>query len=290
MTELATHTVSPLNPKRPARTPLAARADAPTPAPSLRFAANAADPCAPTPGTPSLTPPVYAPPHWRDALALVEQHMQFTRRLMRAQVTLQLAGARFTHLHLIRLGTVKTVALSANGQEQLTGLHSPGDWIGFDSIATGVHGCDAHALELCEVWSLRHDQLLATAARVPAVMHMLCTAMSSQLARERAWRLSACTLPAQVRVAEFLLQWLQSLAARELRTDQITLKLTRGEIGSHLGMTVETVSRSITSLVRAGLVSFDDRGRRNFAIPNVAALMAHVSHSAETAARPVTLQ
>ena len=62
--------------------------------------------------------------------------------------------------------------------------------------------------------------------------------------------MSVCTLPADARVADFLRYWAESLAKRGLRTDQITLRMTRAEIGNYLGMTLETVSRALSKLAR----------------------------------------
>jgi hypothetical protein len=66
--------------------------------------------------------------------------------------------------------------------------------------------------------------------------------------------MTLCTLPTQARVAQFLCYWVQALEARQLRTDHITLRLSREEIGSHLGMTLESVSRSLSQLSKRDLV------------------------------------
>ncbi len=233
--------------------------------------------------------PLRAPPHWRDSLGLVEQYLPFTRRLVHEDAMVQLAGEPFTSLHIIKVGVVKSVALSASGREQVVGLHLPGEWIGFDCIASGVQGCDAFAMDTCEVWSLRYDAVLRAAVTVPAILHALCMAMSAQMARDREWRFSICTLSADARVADFVLNWVQALSARDLRTDQITLRLTRAEIGSYLGMTLETVSRSFSSLDRCGLIRFDDKGRRYFAVPSVPALTDYVRNMVDPPERK-TLQ
>jgi len=89
-------------------------------------------------------------------------------------------------------------------------------------------------------------------------------------------------LPADARLADFLRHWAQALEVRDLRSDHITLRLTRAEIGNYLGMTLETVSRSFSRLVALALISFDDKGRRHFAIPDVAALSAFVESKAVT--------
>ena len=246
---------------------------------------------APTDLRPSLGHRVQPSPpaHWRESLRMVERYLPFTRRLVHADATVQLAGEPFTSLHIIKVGAVKTVALSASGREQVVGLLLPGEWVGFDCIATGVQACDAYAMDTCEIWSLRYDAMLRVAVAVPTILQAVCMAMSAQLARDRDWRFSICTLPADARVADFVLTWVHALSARDLRTDQITLRLTRAEIGSYLGMTLETVSRSFSRLNRCGLIRFEDKGRRYFAIPSVDALTEYVRNIVDPAERK-TLQ
>jgi len=100
--------------------------------------------------------------------------------------------------------------------------------------------------------------------------------------------MSVCTLPADARVADFLRYWAQSLARRGLRTDQITLRMTRAEIGNYLGMTLETVSRALSRLARCNLIRFAEKGRREISIPEVDALADFVQASLAPAA--ATLQ
>ena len=96
--------------------------------------------------------------------------------------------------------------------------------------------------------------------------------MSRDLARDRNSLMSVCTLPADARVADFLRNWARALARRGLRTDQLTIRMTRAEIGNHLGLTLETVSRGLSRLAKCGLVRFADKGRREIQIPDVGAL------------------
>ena len=224
--------------------------------------------------------------HWHQSLTLVERHLSFIRRSLHAGDQLQVAGEPFRHLHLIRVGAVKSVLPSANGSLQVAGLHIQGDWCGFDGLAGGVCVCDAIAMDTSEVWTVRYELLQKTAERVPELSHDLLAAMGRQLARERDWRLALSTLPADARLADFLCHWAQALARRELRTDHITLRLTRAEIGNYLGMTLETVSRSFSRLVELALIAFDDKGRRHFAIPDVDALVAYVAAKTAMPAAP----
>jgi len=108
------------------------------------------------------------------------------------------------------------------------------------------------------------------------VMH---EAMSREIFRDRDSLMSVCTLPADARVADFLRCWAESLAKRGLRTDQITLRVTRAEIGNYLGMTLETVSRARSRLAKGELIQFAEKGRRDIRIPEVDALSAFVQRS-----------
>ncbi len=213
---------------------------------------------------------------WSGVLALIEEHVPFTRRRLRAGGVVQICASPFKHLHILNLGAVKTICPGANGRDQLIDLHLKGDWIGFDGIASGNCACDAYAMDTSEVWSLDYISLLGAASRVSALMVALHAAMSGQLARDRERRLAHDTFSADARVAEFVRVWARALDQRHLRTDQFALRLTRSEIGSYLGMTHETVSRAFTRLERAGLIRFGLRGRRELGVPSAQALAEFV--------------
>ena len=135
---------------------------------------------------------------------------------------------------------------------------------------------DAVALDTGEVWVVRYDALLAECTRHPALLAAVHEAMSREIARDRDSLMSVCTLPADARVADFLRYWAESLARGGLRTDQITLRMTRAEIGNFLGMTLETVSRALCRLARDNIIGFAGKGRRDVQIPDVNALGAFV--------------
>ena len=86
-------------------------------------------------------------------------------------------------------------------------------------------------------------------------------------------------------MADFIKDWAQSLAARGLRTDQITLHMTRAEIGNYLGMTLETVSRALRRLAQCGVIRFDEKGRRDLSIPSLAALDGFIRSALEQGGR-----
>jgi CRP/FNR family transcriptional regulator len=214
-----------------------------------------------------------------ETLALVTDAVPVQRRLLRPGDSVYQAGQRFTHLYLLNSGFVKVVNLSVDGRDQIVSLKFRGDWLGFDGIADGAHDCDAVALDTGEVWALPYDALIAACALRPRLMSKLHRAMSREIARDRNSLMSVCTLPADARVAEFLRNWAGSLSSRGLRADQILLRMTRAEIGNYLGLTLETVSRALSRLVREHLIEFSDKGRRDIHLPDVDALAAFVQQS-----------
>jgi CRP/FNR family transcriptional regulator len=207
-----------------------------------------------------------------EALRLLAEKVPVQRRLVHAGETVYQAGQRFTHLYVINSGMVKIVNLTSDGREQIVSLKFRGDWLGFDGIADGAFDCDAVALDTGEVWSIPYACLLQAGASEPGLMSLLHGAMSREIMRDRGSLMSVCTLPADARVADFLVGWARALERRGLRADQITLRLTRAEIGNYLGVTLETVSRALSRLARCGLIGFTGKGRRDLVIPDVEGL------------------
>ena len=115
--------------------------------------------------------------------------------------------------------------------------------------------------------------------RTPALLTVLHEAMSRELLRDHDSLLSLCTLPTDARVAAFLRYWADALEQRGLRTDQITLHMTRAEIGNYLGMTLESVSRALSRLARGNVISFIEKGRRDIHIPKLEALTSFIQNT-----------
>ena len=212
-------------------------------------------------------------------LALIETQLSVVRRVVRSGEPVYRAGDTFDSLYVVHAGMFKTVNVSADGREQVVGLHFKGDWLGFDGIADGCFGCDAIAMDTGEVWMIRYDALLEGCSRTPTLMAAVHSAMSRELARDRDSMMAMCTLPADARVADFLRNWADTLEERGLRTDCITLRMTRAEIGNFLGMKLETVSRALSRLARDKVIGFSEKGRRDVEIPDVAALSAFIDRS-----------
>lgn len=218
-----------------------------------------------------------------DELKLLEAVLAPRRRIVHAGDVLYRPGERFEQLHVLNSGCFKLISPSAEGHEQVVGLKFRGDWLGFSAIAKGSYACEAIAMDTAEVWTLRYDALLKACADHPRLMATVHEAMSDEIMREREALTALCALPAAARVVTFLHNWADSLAARGLRTDQISLRLTRAEIGNYLGLTLETVSRVLSRLARARLIAFHEKSRRDICIPDFPALAAFIGGQAAPA-------
>ena len=217
-------------------------------------------------------------------LKLIERLVPVTRRTVHAGDVLYRAGQPFATIYIVNTGLCKIVQTAADGREQVTGVHFRGDWLGFDGLADARYTCEAVAMDTGDLWCVPYAALLEAAAGHPELLQLLHRAMSRQHGRDREALLALCTLGADARVADFLRAWAQALSDRGLRTDQITLRMTRAEIGNCLGLTLETVSRALSRLARGDLIRFDDGGaRRDIRIPHVGALAEFVQKSAGAA-------
>jgi CRP/FNR family transcriptional regulator len=217
-------------------------------------------------------------------LKLLQDTLPMQKRLVRAGDVVCQVGQSFQCLYVVNTGFFKMVNLSDEGREQVVGLHFRGDWLGLDGIATGRYGCDAVAMDTGEVWVIPYDALIEASLRTPALLKALHRAMSRELARDHDSMASLCTLPADARVAGFLRYWADAVSQRGLRSDEITLRMTRAEIGNYLGMTLETVSRALSRMARGDVIRFKEKGRRDIQIPKVEALTAFMQQARAPAA------
>lgn len=217
-------------------------------------------------------------------LRLIAERAPVQRRVVKAGEVLFRVGQPMTCLSIITAGMFKSISLAADGREQIAGFHFRGDWLGFEGLAEGRHASEVVALDAGEVMTVEYDALLVAGSAHPELMKLLHQAMSRQQQRSRESMLAICTLGADARVADFLYAWADTLAERGLRADQITLRMTRAEIGSYLGLTLETVSRALSRLERSELIRFDEVSRRDICIPKVEALADFVQKSTGVAA------
>ena len=193
-----------------------------------------------------------------DAVRELDALTSDTIRLRKGE-TLFRSGDRFTALYAIRSGSCKTVFLSENGVDQVSGYHMAGEIIGTDGIGDDTHSCQAVALEDTEVCGLPFKRMETLGRENVAFQHNLHRLLSREIARERAMMQLLGTMHAERRLAAFLLDLSHRYQTRGYSSCEFVLRMTREEIGSYLGLKLETVSRIFSRFQREGLVQVQGR-------------------------------
>ncbi|WP_241030348.1 helix-turn-helix domain-containing protein [Paraburkholderia sp. Ac-20347] len=177
-----------------------------------------------------------------------------TARSVRRGESLYRAGDPFDSLYAVRSGSLKTVMAHRDGREQVTGLRLAGDPLGIDGISTDVHTCSAVALEDSSVCIIPYPALKHMCRETSAMQDRLHRLMSEQLIRESSQMMVLGSLSADERVAAFLLDVSERNGQRGYSHAEFNLRMTREDMGSYLGMTLETVSRTLSRFQKRGLI------------------------------------
>ena len=182
-----------------------------------------------------------------------------TRRTIKRGTSLFHNGEKFTSLYAIRTGFFKTSVNTEDGRDQVTGFQMAGEIIGLDGIVNEQHTCDAIALEDAEVCVLPFDRIEEISREVNSLQRHVHKIMSREIVREHGVMLLLGSMRAEERLAAFLLNLVQRLQARGFSKSELILRMTREEIGSYLGMKLETVSRTFSKFADDGIVEVKQR-------------------------------
>ena len=185
-----------------------------------------------------------------------------TRRKVKRGDTLFHNGEKFTNLFAIRTGFFKTCIASEDGRNQVTGFQMAGEIIGLDGIVNDTHTCDAVALEDAEVCVMPFDRIEEISREVNSLQRHVHKIMSREIVREHGVILLLGSMRAEERLAAFLLNLVQRLHARGFSQSELLLRMSREEIGSYLGMKIETVSRTFSKFAEDGIVEVKQRNIR----------------------------
>jgi CRP/FNR family transcriptional regulator len=193
----------------------------------------------------------------RDA-DLVDE-LVYTRRRIRRGESLYRAGDAFASLYAVRSGFFKTTQTLEDGREQVTGFHMAGEIMGMDGIGPEKHPCNAVALEDSQVCVIPYSRLESLGREVVGLQHQFHKVMSRELVREHGVMLLLGTMRAEERLAAFLLNLSQRFLARGFSQSEFHLRMTREEIGSYLGLKLETVSRAFSRFQEEKLISVQQK-------------------------------
>jgi CRP/FNR family transcriptional regulator len=193
-----------------------------------------------------------------DEMARIDEVIS-TRRRIKRKTALFRNGEAFHALYAIRTGVFKTCVTAEDGRDQVTGFQMAGEIVGLDGIVNDQHTCDAIALEDSEVCVLPFDRIGELSREVGALQHHLHRVMSREIVREHGVMLLLGTMRAEERLAAFLLNLVQRLQARGFSRSELVLRMTRQEIGSYLGLKLETVSRTFSRFAEEGILEVHQR-------------------------------
>ena len=182
------------------------------------------------------------------------RNLVYTRKRVKRGETLFHAGAGFDSLYAVRTGFFKSSVVLEDGRDQVTGFHMAGEVLGMDGIGTGHHTADLTALEDSEVCVIPYSHL-----EEPSLQRQLHKVMSRELVRDQGVMTLLGTMKAEERLAAFLLNLSQRFTARGFSASEFHLRMTRDEIGSYLGLSLETVSRLFSRFADDGLIAVQQK-------------------------------
>ncbi len=183
----------------------------------------------------------------------------YMRRKVKRGEALFRGGDPFTSLYAIRSGFFKSRVASEDGRDQVTGFQMAGELMGIDGIGAERHSCDAVALEDSEVCVIPYTHLEALSRKFEVLQRNLHKVMSREIVREHGVMLLLGSMRADERLATFLLNLSQRFTARGYSASEFILRMTREEIGSFLGLKLETVSRAFSKFQQTGLISVQQK-------------------------------
>jgi CRP/FNR family transcriptional regulator len=177
-----------------------------------------------------------------DDLERVENIVYARRRAKRGEALFN-AGTPFNAIYAIRSGFFKASVLDGDGREQVTGFFMGGELIGLDGLGAGAYNGTAVALEDSEVCVLPYARIEEMAREVPALQRHLHTVLAREIVRDQGVMLLLGSMRAEERLATFLLNLSRRFVRRGYSACDFHLRMTRDELGSYLGLKLETVSR-----------------------------------------------
>jgi CRP/FNR family transcriptional regulator, anaerobic regulatory protein len=200
--------------------------------------------------------------------------MVSNRRSIKRGETVFHTGDPFKAVYAVRTGFFKTCVSSEDGRDQVTGFQMAGELLGLDGISTDRHACDAVALEDSQVCVIPYGQLEELTREFSDLQHQFHKIMSREIVRDHGVMMLLGSMRAEERLAIFLLNLTQRLHARGFSASALVLRMTREEIGSYLGLKLETVSRTFSKFQEDGLLEVKQRDIRILNEPGLKALMS----------------
>ncbi len=183
----------------------------------------------------------------------------FPRQRLRPGETAFRMGEVFDGLYVVRLGALKTSITQDDGNEHVLAFPMRGDLLGFDGVCENHYLSEVVALTDCDLIKLPAEELFSPGHGCNEIERMAYWAMSREVVQEQTAYAISHTAKAEARVARFIRLQSDRFAAMGYSPSWFTLPMTRRDIGNHLNVTLETVSRAFSALHQQGIIQVDKR-------------------------------
>ena len=208
-----------------------------------------------------------------DDLERVENIVYARRRIKRGEALFN-AGVQFNAVYAIRSGFFKTSVLDREGREQVTGFFMGGELVGLDGLGSGAYNGTAVALEDSEICVLPYALIEKLSHEVPALQRHLHSVLAREIVRDHGVMLLLGSMRAEERLATFLLNLSRRFVRRGYSASDFHLRMTREELGSYLGLKLETVSRLFSQFQADGLIDVQQKHVRILDIAGLERVLA----------------
>jgi CRP/FNR family transcriptional regulator len=182
------------------------------------------------------------------------QHLQF-----KTGNRIHAMGQAFDTLYIVNSGFLKTVLRDDFGSEQVLSFPMRGDILGIDSIHTKFYSSEAVALSDCDLILVPFNALVELGRKKAEFEKIIYNVLSRELFRKQALISLLCAQKADAKVARFLIYLSEKFHEMGYSRSAFSLRMTRQEIGSYLGLSLETVSRAMSALKEVGVIGVDQR-------------------------------
>ncbi len=160
----------------------------------------------------------------------------------------------FYSLYIIKSGAIKTFSTTHTGEQQVLGFHQPGEILGLDAIHSR-YATTAVALGTTGICALNKDELTATMHKSPAFLEQIMERYRQELFQEKRMLTVLARKDADQRVATFLLSQIRDCDFFNYSQTELTLPMSRSDIGNYLGLAPETISRVLRRFQEARLIA-----------------------------------
>jgi CRP/FNR family transcriptional regulator len=197
--------------------------------------------------------------HIANALSVNEEEVLFQHVVFKSGRRIHMVGQAFDYLYVVNSGFLKIALIDESGNEKVLGFPMKGDIVGADGINTRHYALEAVALSDCDIILVPFKKLTSICQTHPPLENFIYSVLSGELVREQAVIGVLAGLSAEARVAWFLLTLGERFAAMGYSSKLFNLRMSRHEIGSYLGLRLETISRTLSAFNEAGLITVELR-------------------------------